>query len=452
MHTFAQKSRATQQATSAKSIIPGRAHLGQNRGVSSILHLQRTIGNQAVQRLLQNNAEELNDGLTSSASPRFGHDPSRIPVGPLPRGAIQTKLAINTPGDAYEQEADRVAEQVMRMPEPSTQRKCTECEQEDRTVTATIRRVSVATPALDSVRRKETEANAPIDAPQLVSDAVSESGRPLDPLVRSFMEPRFGHDFSRVQIHTGSRAAESARAVNALAYTVGRDVVFDEGAYRPETDAGQRLIAHELTHVIQQGTADTSIQPDSENEFGDSTALHGDWRLQPYTRSDRRVQRQEACYCCVSSVAIKNISRIDNATHMGHSFDFEIKMARATEYGPRLEPECTLEWWERTNVPAIPGHAPNTWTDMFKLLPTSPTFNPWNNRSAVCNTNSTVAINDPPALGKRPGRTVTRTLEFDLKVKSGPGGTCASSEKSATATQVLTMVNGAPDWASSSFR
>ena len=134
---------------------------------------------------------------------------------------------------------------------------------------------------------------------------------------------------------------------------------------------------------------------------------------------------------------------------MGHSFDFEISMAWSTKHGPRLEPECTLEWWEKTNVPAISGHTANTWTDMFRLLPTSPTFDPWNNRSTACDTNSTVTINDPPALGKRPGRTVTRTLEFDLKVKSGPGGTCANSEKSATATQVLTMVNAAPDWANS---
>jgi hypothetical protein len=364
---------------------------------------------------------------------------------------LQAQLRVGPSDDPYEREADRVADTVMRMPEPSAQRMCTECEEEDQGAAGTIRRAYAATPSPASVRRQETKANAPADAPQIVSDVVSESGRPLDPLVRSFMEPRFGYDFSHVQIHTGTRAAESARAVNAVAYTVGRDVVFDEGAYRPETDAGRRLIAHELTHVIQQGTVDTGIQPDSEDEFGDSSTLHADRGLQPYTRSDRRVQRQEACYCCISSVAIKNISRIDNATHMGHSFDFEIKMARATEHGPRLDGECTLEWWEKISVPAIAGHPPNVWTDMFQLAPTSPTFNPWNNRPTACDTNSTVTINDPPSLGRRPGRTVTRTLEFDLKVKSGPGATCANSEKSATATQVLTMVNGAPDWASSSF-
>src|SRR5262249_29965020 len=77
-------------------------------------------------------------------------------------------------------------------------------------------------------------------------------GQPLDAGTRAFMEPRFGHDFSQVRIHADERAAESARAVNALAYTVGRDVVFGEGRYEPGTSEGRRLLAHELTHVVQQ--------------------------------------------------------------------------------------------------------------------------------------------------------------------------------------------------------
>jgi hypothetical protein len=364
---------------------------------------------------------------------------------PLAAG-IRTKLVVGRVDDPLEQEADRVADEVMRMRDtdvlppatpPRVGRKCLDCEEGEKAPAAQTRSAG--------------STGAASEAPSIVHEGLRSPGQPLDASARVFFEPRFRADFSRVRIHTDSVSAESARAINAVAYTVGQDVVFDEGAYRPETDNGRRLIAHELTHVIQQGGADTGIIPDSENEFGDSGALKADRRLQPYTRSDQRVQRQEACYCCITSVAIKNISRIDNATQMGHSYDLEIKMARSTEHGPRLEPECTLEWWERTNVPYTAGMAANTWTNMFQLVPGSPTFNPWNNRSTQCDTNSTVTINDPPALGKRTGRTVTRTLEFDLKVKSGPGGTCADSEKSATATQVLTMVNGAPDWANSSF-
>jgi hypothetical protein len=78
------------------------------------------------------------------------------------------------------------------------------------------------------------------------------SGAPLDAATRAFFEPRFGHDFSRVRVHTDERAAQSARAVNALAYTLGGDVVFAAGRYAPETQAGRRLLAHELVHTIQQ--------------------------------------------------------------------------------------------------------------------------------------------------------------------------------------------------------
>src|SRR5213078_1429137 len=88
--------------------------------------------------------------------------------------------------------------------------------------------------------------------PPVVHDVLSSSGQPLDAGTRAFMEPRFGHDFSGVRVHTDGRAAESARAVNALAYTVGRDVVFGAGQYAPETSEGRRVLAHELTHTIQQ--------------------------------------------------------------------------------------------------------------------------------------------------------------------------------------------------------
>ncbi len=99
-------------------------------------------------------------------------------------------------------------------------------------------------------------SSAPVNAvPPIVHDVLSSSGQPLDAGTRAFMEPRFGHDFSGVRVHTDDRAAESARAVNALAYTVGRDVVFRAGQYAPGTSEGKRLMAHELTHTIQQESA-----------------------------------------------------------------------------------------------------------------------------------------------------------------------------------------------------
>lgn len=93
---------------------------------------------------------------------------------------------------------------------------------------------------------------APAETQGPVEEALRSAGRPLATDVRGFMEQRIGHDFSRVRVHTGEPAARSAQAVDALAYTVGSDVVFGAGQYAPETPAGRRLIAHELTHVVQQ--------------------------------------------------------------------------------------------------------------------------------------------------------------------------------------------------------
>ncbi len=91
--------------------------------------------------------------------------------------------------------------------------------------------------------------------PPIVHEVLRSPGQPLDPATRAFMEPRFGHDFGPVRVHTDARAAQSAQSVNALAYTVGRDVVFDAGQYAPHTREGKSLMAHELTHVVQQRDA-----------------------------------------------------------------------------------------------------------------------------------------------------------------------------------------------------
>jgi hypothetical protein len=102
------------------------------------------------------------------------------------------------------------------------------------------------------LQRKATEQSEATEVPTIVHDVLSSPGQPLDPATRAFMEPRFGHDFSRVRVHANAKAAESAKSVNAQAYTVGRNVVFGTGQYAPGTSEGERLLAHELTHVVQQ--------------------------------------------------------------------------------------------------------------------------------------------------------------------------------------------------------
>lgn len=263
MRTFAHKRKPTQEAKSASSARHGRAFSGQSREVSSVLHLQRTIGNQAVQRLLRINAEELEVGSATIASSRFGHDFSQIPLHPQPRNKIQPKLTVSTPADMYEQEAARVADQVMRMPEPHLKHTCAcggECpkcqvEQQDQ--------------ENQFVQRKHISANdaRETEAPRIVNELVNSLGQPLDSATTAFFEPRFRHDFSQVRVHTDTRAAESARALNARAFTLGSNIVFGAGLYEPETSRGRRLIAHELTHVVQQNqTVGQHIQRQEDNE------------------------------------------------------------------------------------------------------------------------------------------------------------------------------------------
>lgn len=103
-------------------------------------------------------------------------------------------------------------------------------------------------------------ASGPDVAPPIVHDVLRSPGQPLDQATRTALEPRFGHDFSQVRVHTSEQAAESARAVNALAYTVGQHIVFSAGQYAPTTPGGQRLLAHELTHTVQQGDR-PALQP-----------------------------------------------------------------------------------------------------------------------------------------------------------------------------------------------
>ncbi|MGD2083552.1 MAG: DUF4157 domain-containing protein [Chromatiales bacterium] len=104
------------------------------------------------------------------------------------------------------------------------------------------------------LRRREMPGAQAGAVPPVVGEVLRGPGRPLDPGPRAFFEPRFGRDFSNVRVHTGDRAASSAEAVGALAYTVGHNLVFGRGQYRPGTDSGRRLLAHELTHSMQQGS------------------------------------------------------------------------------------------------------------------------------------------------------------------------------------------------------
>jgi len=217
--------------------------------------------------------------------------------GGCPRcaGVIQPKLTIGAPNDKYEQEADRVADQVMRMPEPEgslinghsslVQRKagCTTCgdkEEEQIQTKAISDQITPLIQRQEETEPEEEEEEVPVQAKpannqapavtsniESVINSIRGGGQPLPESTRSYFEPRFGTDFSQVRVHTDSKAAETAKSVNAKAFTTGKDVVFDAGQYAPETSSGNTLLAHELTHVVQQqGVAaaeDTAKTPSS---------------------------------------------------------------------------------------------------------------------------------------------------------------------------------------------
>ena len=157
---------------------------------------------------------------------------------------LQTKLRVNEPGDEYEQEADRVAEQVMA---------------------ASIN--SAVSSAPPRIQRFSGRSNGSMDAaPASVDRVLASPGRSLDPALLQDMERRFGHDFSKVRVHSDGTAGQSAREVNAHAYTVGNAIVFGAGRFAPGTHQGQRLIAHELAHVRQQSGSTAGLLQRSPDE------------------------------------------------------------------------------------------------------------------------------------------------------------------------------------------
>lgn len=161
---------------------------------------------------------------------------------------IQAKMTVSQPGDPFEKEADQVAEQVMRKPENGAElaispvskgihRKCTKCEEDD------DQQGSIVQP------KREASANSGGDK---ASVSLASKGQPLASSVRRFFEPRFGYDFSNVRVHTDFSAQSGNQKLRAKAFTLGNNIAFNQGQYSPHSDTGKTLLAHELTHVVQQ--------------------------------------------------------------------------------------------------------------------------------------------------------------------------------------------------------
>jgi hypothetical protein len=202
---------------------------------------------------------------------------------------LQPKLKIGRPNDKYEQEADRVADKVMRMPEPKLQRQYPEYEEglqrqpvgEEKDMVQPKPIAEQITPLVQrQVEPEKEEEDEELIQAKIARDVTPEvtpatssgiqslqgGGRSLSESERSFFEPRFGADFSSVRVHDDTRAAGIAQSVNARAFTLGRDVVFGAGEYSSDEMTGKKLFAHELTHVVQQrklgGQSSTTVRCD----------------------------------------------------------------------------------------------------------------------------------------------------------------------------------------------
>ncbi len=188
-----------------------------NSPLNQVMYFHQTLGNREVQRLFK-------------------------------AGKLQAALKIGQPNDIYEQEADRVADQVMRMPTPLLSRKRGGCAKEEEL----------------NIRRKPESSVSDSSLPSNFMSSLG-AGQPLDRTSRDYFETRFGMDFSHVRVHSGAGAAESAASINARAYALGNNVVFGAGQYQPNTIQGKRLLAHELTHVAQNDKSTTIRRAETED-------------------------------------------------------------------------------------------------------------------------------------------------------------------------------------------
>jgi len=241
-----------------------RRHL--NSQYSSTNHAGPAAVPPIVHEVLCSPGQPLDAATRTHVEARFGHDFSHVRVHAA-APPIQAKLTINHPNDRYEQEADRVADAVMRMPEPGVQRQVEPDEEEETLQTKPL--AAQITPLIqrqiEPEEREEEEEEEEIQPKRIAGTAhkitpeierdiqsVRGAGQPLSTSERTFFEPRFGADFGSVRVHSDARAAYAARSVDARAFTVGVDVVFGGGEYSTGTSSGRRLLAHELAHVVQQ--------------------------------------------------------------------------------------------------------------------------------------------------------------------------------------------------------
>jgi hypothetical protein len=202
----------------------------------------------------QNSPDTVRSGRATSEPVRQGPSPQalqnsdwchlpldfgQIPMGPPATETAQSTLVLGNPESEYEREAERISDEVMRVPEPKT------------FPASRLALRSHERGPLQIMRVQSADAGSTVVSPK-VRHTLRSAGQPLDFETRNFMESRFGHDFGKVRVHSDDQAADVAKSVGARAFTVADNIVFGRGEFAPSTETGSRLLAHELTHVVQQ--------------------------------------------------------------------------------------------------------------------------------------------------------------------------------------------------------
>jgi hypothetical protein len=301
------------------------------------------------------------------------------------KALVQPKLAIHAPGDRYEREADAMADRVMRslvqsgalrlnqeQVDLAIQRKCAACEEEEQ----------------QKPLMRKAEGSGGLEAsPGLVSQlgVTQGSGSPLPAGTRNFMENAFSTDFSRVRIHSDGQAAAISRGIQAKAFTHGSDIYFNQGQYSPHTQEGQRLLAHELTHTVQQGGKPANaVQRQTQTTlFGPaSSGAPADWSTQvaqATTSAQKAALIQTALGSSVTVVDRTTQSSTDPAPNPAHlmpytastptvNFDENLQSKRAVAGGRSLQNNAGYSLFSNGRIYVILSSAALSGNDFYDTI------------------------------------------------------------------------------------
>lgn len=285
-----------------------------NQQQESALQIKKNEEAETSQYLLMRRDTSFDSTKENPESPKSSfqtHSFSRLSILPNSSYTMQPKLKIGASGDRYEQEADRIAEQVIAMPKAGIQRTCSSCGKEEEeniqrkplfhqiytSQNNTAKRViqHKCNQCLKEEEEEKIQAKSNGKSPTVASsDLISKikqtkgRGKPLDTYTRGFMESRFGADFSQIKLHTDDQSAEMNQQINARAFTIGQDIYFNQGQLEVNSLEGKKLLAHELTHTLQQSKsvirkqATTSSQKStivSENHLVDDELTPGSGQM-----------------------------------------------------------------------------------------------------------------------------------------------------------------------------